>query len=634
MSTALGLLRKHFKFEAFIGAQQRIIETVLADKNCLAILPTGGGKSICYQIPGLLRPGVCLVISPLISLMEDQVANLKTKGLKAITINSNLNQEELIRAFDNLKHGDFKFLYLSPEKLQSPFIQDKIKELTINLVAVDEAHCISEWGHDFRPAYLKIPIIKELHPHVPLLALTATATKRVKSDIIKNLQISKEEIVSQSLVRKNLIFKNLKQEAIHQGLLKLLQSFNKPAIIYANSRKKVKDISDFLNKNQLKSCFYHGGLDISIKQSAFKNWSSEKTPIMVATTAFGMGIDKNNVGLIIHIDLPYSLENYLQEAGRAGRDGNRAYSYVFVNGNSINTLKKQTEKNLVSVQDLKLIYKHLNHYYHISNGELVQEPFDFIISDFCLQYQLNLNLTYNAIKLLERELVLQTNTDFNKSSTLKFTAAPTEILKVNEPFKSSLIKLILRTHGGILEHHTKIDEYNLSKKLSGSVQAVKSSLKELERDGLVIYKDHNKASQLYFLVPREDDRTINRIASEIKHYNQMKNEKMQAVLDYVKNKDLCRSKCLLLYFDEMHLEDCGLCDVCLSKQKKTGTIDYNLLSDHILNLFDKKDQLFINEVIEGIDQDPSCIIDTLHLMLETDKIKLTSQNKLEKVTDE
>ena len=343
MATIHEVLHKYWNYTSFKGPQEEIISAVLSHKNVMALLPTGGGKSLCYQIPALIQDGVCLVVSPLIALMNDQVNSLKEKGIKAIAITSILRQEEVITAFDNLQYGNYKFLYLSPEKLQSELIQQKIKNLNINLIAIDEAHCISEWGHDFRPAYLKIPVIKELHPNTPIIGLTATATTRVLKDIIKNLNIPKTQLFKQSLVRKNLALNVINSDDYFYHIKKILNSSTLPSILYANSRKKVKEISDYLNKRNLKSTFYHGGLTNEEKQLSFSNWMQEKTLIMVATNAFGMGIDKENVQHIIHLDLPNSLENYMQEAGRAGRNENKAYSHIFVTDHTIFNLKNRIQ---------------------------------------------------------------------------------------------------------------------------------------------------------------------------------------------------------------------------------------------------------------------------------------------------
>ena len=629
MKSPLSILNRYWKYPTFKTPQEEIISAILQNKNTVAILPTGGGKSVCYQIPALIKEGVCLVISPLIALMNDQVLSLKNKGIKAIAITSSLHQEEIIQAFDNLQFGNYKFLYVSPEKLQSDFIQQKIKQLNINLIAVDEAHCISEWGHDFRPAYLKIPLVRELGISASIIALTATATKRVLNDIVTNLEMPDAKIFKQSLVRSNLALHLTRHEDIYFQLKEQLKTNTQSSIIYANSRKRVRDVSNYLNKNNFKSSFYHGGLSTEEKQLAFNNWMDEKTPVMVATNAFGMGIDKGNVQQIIHIDLPNSLENYMQEAGRAGRTGEKAISIIFGNEHSISNLKNQFKKGFTTVDFAKKIYNHLNQYLYIAYGELPQHPFEFDLTTFCNQYQLNILQTYNTLKLLEREQILSFDENFNVQSSLKFKVTPNKILDYAEQNKNQLIKIILRAHGGIFDHYIKINESIIAKKMNTTASYIKSQIIKLEKNGLITYNYNKNTSKLNFLVPREDDKTILKIALDIKQQNKIKLEKMNAVIHYVKNTSICRSKLLLDYFDEKINSDCGICDVCLSYN--SHKFDYKFISEKILELLTTHKQLSSKEIIISMNVDTSTVLTTLQNLLDTDKISINSQNKLEKI---
>ncbi|MDY7395159.1 RecQ family ATP-dependent DNA helicase [Aureibaculum sp. 2210JD6-5] len=627
MDTAKTILKKYWGYTEFRASQEQIINNILEGKNVVAILPTGGGKSICYQVPALLKEGVCLVVSPLIALMNDQVNNLKEKGIKAIAITSNLNQEQAIQAFDNLQFGNFKFLYLSPEKLQSEFIQQKLKQLNINLIAVDEAHCISEWGHDFRPAYLKIPILRELDIKAPILALTATATNRVLDDLMKNLEIQNATVFKQSLVRKNLSLNISRHEDVYFELKKRLSSIKNNAIIYVNSRRRVQDISNYLNRNNFKSSYYHAGLSNEEKQRAFMDWMEEKKPIIVATNAFGMGIDKDNVELIVHIDLPFSLENYMQEAGRAGRDGNKASSIVFANDHNINNLKNQFEKGIVTVDFAKEIYKNLNKYFYIAYGEKPEQIFEFDLATFCNTYKTNILRTYNALKLLEREQILLFSEGFNKQSTLKFIMPPDKVLDYAERTNNNLIKIILRTHGGIFDHFIKINESVLANKLETEPSKIKSLLLQLEKDGLLSYSSNKSTSQLQFLIIREDERTINSIAKDIIQYNGVKQEKINSIVNYATNDSVCRSKLLLRYFDEKLKENCGICDVCLSQIN--NSTNYKNLPDQILELLKANEQLSSKEIASQLNVPSATLLKTLQNLLDTDKITINSQNKLE-----
>jgi ATP-dependent DNA helicase RecQ len=353
------ILEEYWGFTSFRASQKEIITNVLENIDSIALLPTGGGKSICFQVPALVKEGVCIVISPLIALMQDQVENLKKRDIKAITIPSGSNQNEIITLFDQVKFGKVKFLYISPERLQARLIQQKIKELNVNLIAIDEAHCISEWGHDFRPSYRNIKILKEILPEVPFIALTATANNKVLKDIANNLQLSNHILFKKSFFRENLAYQVFKIEDKLERLLQIFTKTKVPAIIYVNSRKKTAEIANFLNANAFKSTFYHAGLTVVEKETAFSDWMTEKKPIIVATNAFGMGIDKPNVGLVIHYNLPSSIENYVQETGRAGRNENKSFGVLLYNENDIFLQKQQTENSIPSIIEIKEVHKKL-----------------------------------------------------------------------------------------------------------------------------------------------------------------------------------------------------------------------------------------------------------------------------------
>jgi ATP-dependent DNA helicase RecQ len=380
------IIEKYWGFTSFRVPQKEIITCILENKDAIALLPTGGGKSLCFQIPALAQQGVCIVISPLIALMQDQVANLKKRDIKAVTILSGSNQNEIITLFDQIKFGKVKFLYISPERLQSPLIQQKIKELNVCLVAIDEAHCISEWGHDFRPSYRNIKILKEILPSITFIALTATANKKVLADIASNLALSNHQTFKKSFFRENLAYQIFK---IEDKLGRMLQIFTKtkmPAIVYVNSRKKTEELANFLNANKFKSTFYHAGLSVQQKQTAFDDWMTEKKPIIVATNAFGMGIDKPNVGLVIHYNLPSSTENYVQETGRAGRNEKKSFGVLLYNENDIYLQQQQTENSIPTILEVKEVHKKLYQFFRIANGELLDETFSFNFLEFCKKY--------------------------------------------------------------------------------------------------------------------------------------------------------------------------------------------------------------------------------------------------------
>ncbi len=470
---ALKILQHYWGHSSFRDPQQEIITSVIEGKNTIALLPTGGGKSICFQIPALVNDGVCIVISPLIALMQDQVDSLVNKGIKATVIPSGSSQDDIITLFDNIKFGKTKFLYVSPERLQSRFIQEKIKQLDVNLIAIDEAHCISEWGHDFRPSYQNISILKELHPDANIIALTATATKKVLNDIIVSLDLDEPKVFKKSFYRENLAYQIFKTD---DKLRKLKQIFTKtkaPAIVYVNSRVKTKDISAYLNANGFKSSFYHGGLSSLEKQISFDNWMTEKTPIIVATNAFGMGIDKPNVRVVIHINLPASIENYIQEAGRGGRNGNKAFSVVLTNENDIKLSKELLEKSLPAIDDIKLVHRKLYQHFQIAKGELIETAFDFNFLEFCNKYKLVANRTYNALQILNSNGIIELNNNFQQKSTIQFIVSSKQVLLYSQqnPSSKNFIQTLLRLYGGVFENPVKIDEFFIAKKVGSYFMA-------------------------------------------------------------------------------------------------------------------------------------------------------------------
>ena len=618
------ILKEYWGHSAFRPLQEEIIGAVLAQKNTVALLPTGGGKSICFQVPALLLKGVCIVISPLTALMEEQVTRLQEKGIKAMRIPAKSSQDEMIALFDNIKFGNFKFLYISPERLQSRFIQQKIKELTVSFVAIDEAHCISEWGHDFRSSYRKINILRELLPNVNFIALTATANQKVIEDIFSNLELADGVLFKQSFKREKLAYQIF---TIEDKLNRLLQIFKKtktPAIVYINSRKKAEEISNFLNANNLSSSFYHAGLSTEIKKSTFENWMTEKTPIIVATNAFGMGIDKANVGVVIHLNIPSSIENYVQEAGRAGRNGKKSFSVVLQNDTDIRLFKEQLERNLPTIKEIKEIYKKMFQHFQIGNGELLETPFEFNFLEFCEKYGFSSSKVTTCLKLLSNQGIVTVQTDFNKKSLVHFTTTSKKVINFtkNNDKLHQFISVVLRNYGGIFEQETKIDEYYLAKKAGITNQQVRKYLTKLEDAEVLIYKQAESNTEVLFLYPREDEKTINRNAKEIQQYIDQKRKKAADLIDFIKNNTLCRSKQILTYFDEKETTACGICDVCLSNKKAPPS-----LRNNILELLSKTTAISSLEICHLIDTNEKHILIHLQTLLSEGKIALNHQNK-------
>jgi ATP-dependent DNA helicase RecQ len=449
---------------------------------------------------------------------------------------------------------------------------------------------------------------------------------------VKHLNLKDPSIIKQSLVRKNLSFNVITADNTFFQITNILSDGSSPAILYASSRKKVKEISDSLNKRNFKSSFYHGGLNEIEKQNAYKNWISEKTPIMVATNAFGMGIDKSNVKYIVHLDLPSSLESYMQEAGRAGRDDKVAFSYLFADSHSIDNLKNRLSQRLLSIELVKQIYVKLNQYYQIAYGELKNEFFDLNVSDFCSRYNFNINQTYTILKVLENEQILLFDKNFNKRSTLKITSSPNNVLAYAKADQSSLIKTILRSYGGVFENYIQIDEHRIGLKLNKTAVEIKDEVTQLANDGLVHYNYKSINSQFKFLVPREDNRVINNIAKNIKKINAVSSDKVKSVLEYVTNKSVCRSKQLLFYFDDYNSNSCGICDICKSGENYTNTnSSINKLADDILGLLNAENPISVQDLINLTNIESTSVIKVLQLLLDSNKLTINSQNKIEKI---
>ena len=625
MTSPAQILQKYWGYSSFKDSQEDIIEAVLNKRDVVTILPTGGGKSLCYQVPGLILEGVCLVISPLISLMNDQTEQLRNKGIKALTIKSKATTDEIVSLFDNLKFGKYKFLYLSPERLQSDLVIQKIKEININLIAVDEAHCISEWGHDFRPSYRLIYKVRDVLPTINMIALTATATKKVVDDIIENLNLSKTSIFKKSFYRNNLAYQILKNE---NKLGKLEQIFKKnpfPTIIYVNSRKKTEDISNFINTKGYLSTFYHGGMTNESKTIAFDSWMNEDRLIMVATNAFGMGIDKPNVKVVIHLDLPASIENYVQEAGRAGRNGEKSFSVVLQNENDINSFKKNTLETIPTINEIKNVHRKLYQYFQIALGELPEVSFDFNFLKFCQTYKLSHKKTTTIFQILKKNSIIEINSKFNQKSTVIFIISSKQLIRqtFNNKLTRKLIDFILRSHGGVFQKEVKINEFDIAKRMQINSLTVKELLNRLDHLNIIDYKEASSNEDFTFLTPREDDKTINRISRSIEKYLNQQQKKSKELIYFIRNNTTCRYIQLSRYFNEKKVSKCTLCDVCISDKENSS----NRIEKDIKELFKDRKEISQDEIIFSLEHDEKAILIHLRNLLSKDKIGLTANNK-------
>ncbi|CAL2084173.1 ATP-dependent DNA helicase RecQ [Tenacibaculum sp. 190524A05c] len=623
MSNPLEILKSYWGFSSFRAKQQEIVHTILEKKDTIALLPTGGGKSISFQVPAMLVDGVCIVISPLIALIEDQVNNLKNKGIKALNIPSGSSVDEIVTLFDNIKYGRYKFLYLSPERLQSKLIQEKLKELTISFFVIDEAHCISEWGHDFRPSYTKLNVLREIAPDTNITALTATATRKVLKDIEDILELDNPKILKQSFNRDNLSYTVIKTNDKLSKLQQIFRKYNNPSIIYVNSRKKTKELSNYLNYNGFKSSYYHGGLSLTEKNEAFENWMIEQAPIMVATNAFGMGIDKGNVKTVIHYNIPSSVENYVQEAGRAGRDKEKAFAILLTNPSDIENTKSIFAQSQPSIIEIKEIHKKLYQHFQIALGELTDENYSFNILQFCDKYGFSPSKTFNALQLLNNYSILDFQQGKQKTSTIQFKVSSNQLIsyKANQNLKSKLLDVILRMYTGLFEAEVKVNEFSIAKKLGITSFKVIEILKKLESEEILDYHKSDSDSEITFLLPREDDKAINRYSKEISKFLKYKYKKLENIINYIENDTICRNIQVLNYFGQISNTNCGKCDVCKNRIRTKDN-----LSPLLLKIISKKENISLKELQHELSYPEQDILIHLRKLLAEEIIGITNSN--------
>ncbi|MFO8066618.1 MAG: ATP-dependent DNA helicase RecQ [Bacteroidales bacterium] len=576
------ILLKNWGYPSFRPMQEDIINSVLSGKDTLALLPTGGGKSICYQVPGLAKEGVCIVISPLIALMKDQVENLKAKNIPAVAVYSGLNSKEIDIALDNCIYGNIKFLYISPERLTTKLMRARLQKMNVNLLAVDEAHCISQWGYDFRPPYLRIAEIREFIPNTPILALTATATKQVAEDIIQKLEFKDYSTFKSSFERKNLTYAVLKEEDKLKRLLKICKKIKGTGIIYVRSRKKTKEIALYLKKNRIAADYYHAGLDSITRHKKQENWMKEDPPLIVSTNAFGMGIDKPNVRFVVHIDMPDSPEAYFQEAGRAGRDGKQAYAVLLYNDADIVDAKLFWKSSYPEIKFIKQVYNSLGNYFQLAIGSGENISFDFELSNFCNTYKLNNLLTYNALKILENEGYILLSGALSNPSKMIILLNKEQIYRfqILNPVYEKILKTILRSYTGLFSEMVKIDENVIAKRLNLSKAEVTKALHQLNEMSVIKYEQQNVKPRLTFCIGRVDQKDFSLSPETYNDRMKYARFRIKAMEEYVTSTTKCRSQYLIEYFGEEEPPRCGTCDVCRQRNK----VDLSKLEfDQILN---------------------------------------------------
>lgn len=561
------ILKEYWGFDAFRPLQEDIVNSILSGKDTLALLPTGGGKSICFQVPAMAMEGLCLVISPLIALMKDQVENLEERGIKAHAIYAGLHRQEIQTILSNCVHGVVKFLYISPERLGSSLIRDHLHQINISLLAIDEAHCISQWGFDFRPEYRKIIETREYLPKVPVIALTATATAKVVEDIQTQLGFKQANVFRKSFERLNLHYVVRKQENKLEKVLSSIQKARGSGLVYVRNRKLCEEIASFLIANNISASFYHAGLQSELRQKRQEDWIQNRTRIMVCTNAFGMGIDKPDCSVVVHYEMPDCLEAYYQEAGRAGRNGKAAFCLLVYHSSDAEKMRNRLEQSFPEEAILKRVYSELCSHFQLPIGALNEEGFDFDIGVFSSQIKMNPLVVMNAIKLLSQLDILHVNDAFHQSSRLKMLMNSNELFafqNIHTPYQD-LVKIVLRNYGGIFDNYVPISEKDLAMKINCSELLLREQLVKLTSLGVIDYMPQKDIPQVFIHGHRVDANYLKLNPNLIKARKAMEKEKLEAMIHYAENDVQCRSRVLLDYFDEHHVMDCGACDVCKEK---------------------------------------------------------------------
>lgn len=585
------VLKKYWGHDRFRPLQREIVQAALDRHDVLALLPTGGGKSVCFQVPGLLLDGITIVISPLIALMQDQVQLLKKKGVPALAVHSGMRRSEIDIALDNCVYGKYKFLYLSPERLQTELFRERFKKMDVSFIAVDEAHCISQWGYDFRPPYLLIKDLREIKPDIRFLALTATATSEVKNDIIEKLELKTPVIFQKSFARSNLSLVVRKTENKEKKLLDILRKVQGCGIVYVRSRKATVEISKWLQRQEISATFYHAGLTYQERMNRQQEWISDQRRIIVATNAFGMGIDKSNVRVVVHMDLPENLESYFQEAGRGGRDEKKAYAALVYHDADVSRLRANVQQSYPAIDYLKKIYQALANYFQIAVGSSEGESYEFDLDEFARRFNLRGSAAFAGIKKLEEEGLIQLSESFYRPSRIHITtdkASLYEFQVANEKF-DPVIKALLRLYGAeLFNDFVPVSERSIAAALKLAEAEITTPLQQLANLQLMEYAAASEKPRITFLLPRQDADTLPLNVKRLAERRDLALKKAEAMIDFAEQNHRCRMQVVMDYFGETSFEVCGACDVCIDKKKVDSAHSFKEYREKILFLLKQR----------------------------------------------
>lgn len=622
MQQFLSVLKQYWGYDAFRPLQADIIQSIAAGKDTLGLMPTGGGKSLTFQVPALTMPGVCIVVTPLIALMKDQVENLKKREIKAAAIYSGMSNDEILTTLDNCVFEAYKFLYVSPERLATSVFLEKIRQTRVCMIAVDESHCISQWGYDFRPSYLRIADIREVLPDVPILALTATATTEVVDDIQEKLHFKAKNLFQKSFSRSNLAYVVRITENKDEQLLKILNKVPGTSVVYVRNRKKTKEVAEFLVTNGISAEHFHAGLKNETKDERQKRWKNGTTRVIVSTNAFGMGIDKAEVRTVVHLDLPDSLEAYFQEAGRAGRDEQKAFAILLYNNGDAVKMRKRVTDSFPGKEVVIKTYDSLCNYYQLGVGSGLEKVFAFDIADFCGRYKLPILITYNALKLLQQAGYIDLTDEQENSSRVLFLVDRDNLYKLHQtPEQDKLVHILLRSYTGLFTDPAYVNEDMIAKRLDWTREKVYDELIGMSKERIIEYIPRKKTPFITFTVERL---ATERIVLGKEAYDDRRERyisRVKSVLDYAKEENICRSQVLLTYFGERNTKPCGQCDICLKKKEnEVGTDLFEKIKTAVFEIL-SSEPLPINSLLRKLPFKEPQSIQVIRFLIDNDHIE-------------